>query len=83
MKNVIIIVPATLDDYSLIQNMARFYVYDLSRYCGFKSDEYNWTLPQDGLYKANDYKKYFTSTDRKAYLIKVNNEIAGLYYLIR
>lgn len=61
--------------------MARFYVYDLSRYCGFESDEYDWSLPQDGLYKATDYKKYFTSPDRKAYLIKVNNEIAGFVLL--
>lgn len=79
-KNVNLI-PAALDDYPLIQNMARFYIYDLSRYCGFESDEYNWTLPQDGLYAANDYKKYFIEADRKAYLIKVNNEIAGFVLL--
>lgn len=79
-KNVNLI-PAALDDYTLIQNMARFYVYDLSCYCGFESDEYDWTLPQDGLYEANDYKKYFIEANRKAYLIKVNNEIAGFVLL--
>ena len=30
-------------------------------------------MPQDGLYEANDYKKYFTEASRKAYLIKVND----------
>mgnify|MGYP002712455112 CR=1 FL=1 len=38
-------------------------------------------MPQDGLYAANDYKKYFIEADRKAYLIKVNNEIAGFVLL--
>lgn len=38
-------------------------------------------MPQDGLYEANDYKKYFIEADRKAYLIKVNNEIADLVFL--
>lgn len=75
------LIPATLADYPLIQNMARFYIYDISRYCGFTSDEYVWTLPQDGLYEANDFKKYFTEADRKAYLVKVNEEIAGFALL--
>jgi len=80
-ENNIAIIPATLEDYPIIQNMGRFYVYDLSRYCGFDSDEYDWALPQDGLYEANDYKKYFIEPERKAYLIKVNDEIAGFVLL--
>ncbi|MCC8406915.1 MAG: GNAT family N-acetyltransferase [Rickettsia endosymbiont of Sceptobius lativentris] len=79
--NDITILPATLVDYPLIKNMGRFYVYDMSRYCGFTSDEYDWALPQDGLYEADDYKKYFTEVDRKTYLIKVNGEIAGFALL--
>ncbi|AFB28767.1 hypothetical protein [Rickettsia rickettsii] len=58
---------ATVADYPLIQNMVRFYIYDISRYCGFESDEYDWTLSRDGLYDADNYKKYFIETDRKAY----------------
>ncbi|MCZ6925162.1 MAG: hypothetical protein O7D30_07525 [Rickettsia endosymbiont of Ixodes persulcatus] len=61
--------------------MARFYIYDISRYCGFTSDEYDWALPQDGLYEAVDYKKYFTETDQKVYLVKVNEEMAGFVLL--
>ena len=33
------IIPATLADYPIIQNMARFYVSDMSRYCGFISSD--------------------------------------------
>lgn len=31
--------PASIHDYPTIQNMARFYVYDMSRYCGFISED--------------------------------------------
>lgn len=75
------LVNATIGDYPLVQNMARFYVYDLSRSCGFTSDEYDWTLPQDGLYYSTDYKEYFTKADRAAYLVKVNDELAGFVLL--
>ncbi|MGX6960860.1 MAG: GNAT family N-acetyltransferase [Rickettsia endosymbiont of Pentastiridius leporinus] len=79
-KNVNLI-PATLADYPLIQNMGRFYIYELSRNCGFESDEYDWSLPKDGLYEANDFKKYFVEPNREAYLIKANNEITGFVLL--
>jgi hypothetical protein len=57
MKNNIEIIPATIKDYPAIQNMARFYVYDLSRSCGFISNE--WNIPADGLYERH----YMTSKD--------------------
>ncbi|MFY9589607.1 GNAT family N-acetyltransferase [Rickettsia endosymbiont of Halotydeus destructor] len=75
------LIPTTLADYPVIQNMARFYIYDLSRYCGFTSDEYDWALPKDGLYESNDFKNYFLEADRKAYLVKVNDELAGFVLL--
>lgn len=50
------LVEATLKDYPLIQNMARFYVYDLSRDCGFISKD--WALSTDGLYECFDLKHY-------------------------
>lgn len=65
---------ATIDDYPIIQNMARFYVYEMSRYCG---DIPGWELPEDGLYESFDFKNYFTDETRKAFLIKVGKEIAG------
>ncbi|MGQ3889070.1 GNAT family N-acetyltransferase [Legionella sp. CNM-1927-20] len=73
------LVTATLDDYPTIQNMARFYVYELSRECGFISDD--WACPQDGLYESFDFKNYFIKTDRCAYLIKIDNEMAGFVLL--
>ncbi|ARG98372.1 GNAT family N-acetyltransferase [Legionella micdadei] len=68
------LIPATGDDYSTIQNLARFYVYDMSRYCGFLPD---WECPEDGLYEAYDFKSYFIEKDRYPFLIRVNNELAG------
>jgi predicted acetyltransferase len=72
---VIEIIAATISDYPFIQNMARFYVYDASRACGFISHE--WAIPADGLYESSDYKHYITDSDRRAYLVKVDGEIAG------
>lgn len=73
------IVSAALNDYPTIQNMARFYVYDLSRECGFISKE--WAIPKNGLYESFDFKNYFEDPTRKAFIIKVNNELAGFVLL--
>jgi predicted acetyltransferase len=63
----------------MIQNMARFYVYDLSRECGFISSD--WALPLDGLYESFDFKDYFQDTNKRAFLIHVDQEIAGFILL--
>lgn len=73
------IIKATIDDYPRIQNMARFYVYDLSRECGSISSD--WSIPEDGLYESFDFKNYFIEPSRKAYLVKVYDEIAGFVLL--
>jgi predicted acetyltransferase len=73
------IIPATIRDYPTIQNMARFYLYDISRSCGSISKE--WAMPADGLYECDDFKSYFEDISRKAYLIKVDNELAGFVLL--
>lgn len=73
------LVAATTGDYQVIQNMARFYVYDLSRECGFISKE--WALPSDGLYECFDFKSYFEDPTKKAFLIKVDDELAGFVLL--
>ncbi len=73
------ILPATLKDYPIIQNMARFYVYDLSRECGFISED--WACPLDGLYESSDFKCYFEDPSRRVYLIKVKHELAGFVLL--
>lgn len=68
------LVKATLADYPTIQNMARFYVYDMSRTCG---EFPGWECPEDGLYESFDFKCYFEEPDRHAFLVRVENEIAG------
>jgi predicted acetyltransferase len=73
------LIQATIKDYPIIQNMARFYVYDMSRFCGLTYS--NWKCPEDGLYVCDDFKKYFEDSDRKAFLIKVANELAGFVLL--
>jgi predicted acetyltransferase len=70
-----ILLPATIADYPVIQNMARFYAYDISRYCGQSFE--GWEFPSDGLYKCRDFKDYFEKKNNHAFLIKVNEELAG------
>lgn len=70
---------ATMEDYPTIQNLARFYVYDLSRECGFISD--HWVISAEGIYECFDFKNYFEEQSREAYLIKVHKEIAGFILL--
>lgn len=69
------LIPATVADYATVQNMARFYVYEMSRECGPHYP--GWECPADGLFECNDLKNYFTDSDRKAYLVKVADELAG------
>ena len=68
------LIPATLRDYPVVQNMARFYVYDRSKYMG-------WECPETGLYECIDFKHYFETPGEHAYLIRVNNELAGFVLL--
>ncbi len=70
------LVEATFADYPTIQNMGRFYVYDLSRHCGLKTD-HNWACPADGLYECIDLKKYFIENDSHSFLVKIDEELAG------
>jgi predicted acetyltransferase len=65
---------AKLSDYPTIQNMGRFYVYDMSRYCGHLP---GWECPGDGLFENYDVKKYFVEPNNFAFFIKVGKEIAG------
>ena len=73
LKN-ITIYPATIKDYATIQNMARFYVYDMSEYCGHME---GWEIPEDGLYECLDFKSYFKDKNAYPFLIKKNKELVG------
>ena len=80
LKYKIEIILATIADYPVIQNLGRFYVYDFSRYCGFISKD--WEMPKNGLYECFDFKKYFQDSDKKAYLIKLEDgELVGFVLL--
>lgn len=69
------LIPATIADYPVIQNMARFYVYEMSRYCGQAFE--GWEFPSDGLYECSDFKKYFEKKNNHAFFIKIHEELAG------
>ncbi|MEL7430991.1 MAG: GNAT family N-acetyltransferase [Chlamydiota bacterium] len=65
---------ATKDDKNIIENLGRFYVYDMSRYCGFLP---TWEVPSNGLFACTDLSSYLEKADRHAFLVKVDEELAG------
>lgn len=65
---------ATQEDKNTIQNLGRFYVYEMSRYCGFLP---TWEVPSNGLFECIDLSSYCEKPDRHAFLIKVDEELAG------
>ncbi|MES2215575.1 MAG: GNAT family N-acetyltransferase [Pseudomonadota bacterium] len=68
------LLPATITDYPVIQNMARFYVYDRTKYMG-------WECPEDGLFECIDFKHYFENPEERVFLVKVAGELAGFVML--
>jgi ribosomal-protein-alanine N-acetyltransferase len=68
------LISATLADYPIIQNMGRFYVYDMSEYMG---SEAGWEMPSDGLYECIDFQHYWTDQDTFPFLVRANDELAG------
>lgn len=65
---------ATKEDKDIIQNLGRFYVYEMSRYCGFLP---TWEVPFNGLFECIDLSSYCEKPDRHAFLVKVEEELAG------
>ena len=72
--NNIKIIPANLADHPAVQNLGRFYVYDMSEYLGHED---GWEMPEDGLYECRDFKKYWERDDTFPFLIRYKNELAG------
>jgi predicted acetyltransferase len=73
--NNIKLVPIRATDYHTVQNMARFYVYDISEYMGCEA---GWELPLNGLYECIDFKKYWDDPARQfPFFIYFKDEIAG------
>jgi predicted acetyltransferase len=69
-----LVLPVSIDDYVVIQNLARFYVYDRTACMG-------WACPESGLFECIDFRHYFEDHDKKAFLIRVSGEIAGFVLL--
>lgn len=72
--NEIKFIPATLNEYPIIQNIGRFYVYDMSKYFGREKE---WAIPEDGLYECIDFKKYWEDKNSFPFLLRYQNEILG------
>jgi Predicted acetyltransferase len=65
---------ATRNDKETIQNLGRFYIYEMSRYCGFLP---RWETPKNGLFECIDLSTYVEDPLCHAFLIKVDEELAG------
>ena len=72
------LIPATIKDLPLIQRLWLFYVYDMERYCGFNK---GWESPIDPSFIPDDLIPYFVDPTKKAFLIKINTELAGFVLL--
>ena len=59
---------------AIIQNLACFYTYDMSRYCGFLP---GWETPNDGHFTCFDLSRYWVEPNRYPFLIRVDSELAG------
>ena len=68
------LIPALFEDYSTIQNMGRFYVYDMSEYLGQGK---GWEIPNNDLYECIDLKKYWEMDNTFPFFIHYKNELAG------
>ena len=63
------ILEARENDIPVIQNLARFYVYDMSEYMG-------WRCPENGLFGCRD-DDFWGSKRNHFFVVRVDNELAG------
>ena len=68
------LIPVLLDDYPIIQNLARFYAYDMSEFWGGNP---GWEVPENGLYECIDFRKYWEDPYAFPFLIRYDGELAG------
>lgn len=68
------LIQATINDKETLQNLGRFYVYEMSRYCGFLP---GWEVPADGLFECIDLSVYLKVAGNFPFLIKFDDELAG------
>ena len=72
------LIPATMDDYPIIQNMWLYYIYDMGRECRLMKD---WECPATPGFVPDDLTPYFEEPEREAFLIKIEDELAGFVLL--
>lgn len=72
------LIPATLADYPTLQNLWRFYVYDMGRYCATIK---GWESPTDLSFVPDNLMRYFEDSDRYAFFVRVGDELAGFVLL--
>jgi DNA-binding response OmpR family regulator/predicted acetyltransferase len=68
------ITEATKEEKSIIQNLARFYIYDLSEFQARK-------CPDNGLFEDEDYSRYWTQPGHFPYLVRCQDELAGFVFV--
>ncbi|HFD0826701.1 TPA: GNAT family N-acetyltransferase [Legionella pneumophila] len=54
--------------------MARFYVYDRTKYL-------RWECPETGMFECIYFKHYFEEPEQHAFLVKIDHELAGFVLL--
>ena len=64
------VIEAGADMKSVVVNLGLYYVYDFTEFLGFPCGD-------DGLFRTNHWEKYWTDPDRRAFLVKVDGELAG------
>lgn len=76
--NALGLLPASIEQKAIIQNLARFYCYDLSR---TMQSESGWEFPEDGLYDNFDeylrLDKYWQEPGCHPFIVRIQRELAG------
>lgn len=71
MEKNIELVPARVEDKSIIANLLQLYLYDFSEFAG-------WAMNEHGLFNYPYLDHYWTEPERHPFLVRVDGEIAGL-----
>ena len=72
--------PATPADLPVMQNLGRFYVYDMARYCGDLPD---WECPDDGLWECIVFAPYFGAAGTHPFMLRAAGVPAGFVVVRR
>jgi predicted acetyltransferase len=68
------LVPATAADLPVMQNLGRFYVYEMARYC---SPVAGYACPADGLWECMDFAPYFGDARLHPFKLRSGETPAG------